>query len=233
MIRTIREGSTKYPWILKSIIGVVAVTFVVGMGWFGYEAARPNAVATIGSYTVSLNEYRRAKQNLYRFYRDQLKNEDITDEQLEQMALQSLIESKTWSLVADQFNLTVSPEDLHNAIVAQKEFQRDGKFDPEYYQRLLQVNRMTPAQYEKQRTVELVRDKARLLVMESTTLTPAELKEVKELAARQAKEGEEPDAATIERAKLQLLILKQQRAIQAFQTAMGAKARIQVDKELL
>ena len=233
MIRIIREGSTKYPWILKTIIVVIAVTFIGGMGWYGYEAARPNSVATIGSYSVSLDEYRRAKQNMYRFYKEQLKQEEIDDEQLKQMALNGLIEGKTWSQLADQLDISITPEDLHNAIVSQQVFQRDGKFDPEYYQRLLQANRMTPNQYEKQRALELKRGRARLIAMEATTLTPAEMEEVKGLAARQAKEGEEPDAATIEQSKQQFLIQKRQRAMQAFQTAMRQKARIVVDKELL
>ena len=80
MIRIIREGSQQYPWILKSIIGVIAITFVGGMGWYGYEAVQPNTVATIGSYTVTLDQYRRAKQRLYRFYRDQLGQEDVDEE---------------------------------------------------------------------------------------------------------------------------------------------------------
>jgi len=233
MIRLIREGSQKYPWILMTIIGVIAVTFVVGMGWYGYEAVQPNTVATVGSYTVSLNEYRRAKKNLYRFYRDQLKREDIKEEQFQQLALNGLIESKTWSVVADHLDLSISPEDLHDSIVAQKEFQRDGKFDPQYYERLLQANRMTPSEFERQQTVELVRGKARLLVVEATTLTPAELKEAQALAARQGKEGEEPDVATLERTKQQFLFQKRQRAMLAFQTAMRAKANIQVVEELL
>lgn len=233
MIRTIREGSQKYPWILKTIIVVIAVTFIGGMGWYGYEAARPNSVATIGSYTVSLDEYRRAKQRLYRFYKDQMKDEKIDDEQLKQMALNGLLEGKTWSMLADQLNISITPEDLHDAIVSQKEFQRDGQFDPEYYQRLLQANRLTPSQYEKLRTLDLIRGRARLVVMEGTTLTPAELQEAKELAARQGKEGAEPEAAAIERTKLQLLFQKRQRAMLALQTAMREKAQIVVDKELL
>ena len=233
MIRTIREGSQKYPWILKTIIVVIAVTFIGGMGWYGYEAARPSSIATIGSYSVSLDEYRRAKQNLYRFYKDQLKDEKIDDEQLKQMALNGLLEAKTWSMLADQLDITITPEDLHDAIVSQKEFQRDGKFDPEFYQKLLQYNRMTPSQFEKQRTLELVRGRARLVVMEGTTLTPAELKEVQELAARQGKEGEEPDAAALERTKLQFLFQKRQRAMLALQTAMRQNAPMTVDKELL
>jgi len=233
MIRLIREGSQNYPWILKGIIGLIAVTFVGGMGWYGYEAARPNSVATIGSYTVSLDEYRRAKNKLYRFYKDQLKQEEVDQEQLKYMALNGLLEGKTWSMFADQLDISITPEDLHNAIVSQKEFQRDGKFDPQFYQRLLQSNRMTPSQYEKQRTLELIQGRARLVAMEATALTPAELEEVKELAARQGKEGEEPEAAALERTKLQFLFQKRQRAMAAFQASMRAKAQVQVDQELL
>ena len=232
MIRTIREGSTKYPWILKSIIIVIAVTFVVGMGWYGYEAARPNSVATIGSYKISLDEYRRAKNNLYRFYKDQLKQE-IDEQQLKLITLNNLLEAKTWSILADRLDISVTPQELHNAIISQPEFQRDGKFDPQFYQRLLQYNRMNPNQYEKQRTRELEQSRARLIAMEGITLTPAELKEVKELAARQGKEGEEPDAAALERTKLQFLFQKKQRGMQAFQVAMRSNAQVQVDKELL
>ena len=232
MIRTIREGSTKYPWILKGIIIVIAVTFVVGMGWYGYEAARPNSVATIGSYKISLDEYRRAKNNLYRFYKDQLKQE-IDEQQLKLITLNNLMEAKTWSILADRMDISVTPQELHNAIISQPEFQRDGKFDPQFYQRLLQYNRMNPNQYEKQRTRELEQSRARLIAMEGIALTPAELEEVKELAARQGKEGEEPDAETLERTKLQFLLQKKQRAMQAFQVAMRSNAQVQVDKELL
>ena len=135
--------------------------------------------------------------------------------------------------MADQLGLSIAPEELTEAIVTQKEFHRDGKFDPQFYERLLKANRMTPHDFEEQRTVELIRDKARLLVMESTTLTPAELKEVNELAARQASEGSEPDAATLERIKLQFLFQKKQRGVQAFQAAMRANANVQIHEELL
>jgi len=48
MIKLIREGSTKYPWLLKIIMLVIAVTFTIGMGWFGYETAQqPNMVAVV------------------------------------------------------------------------------------------------------------------------------------------------------------------------------------------
>lgn len=233
MIRIIREGSTKYPWILKGLILGIAVTFVIGMGWYGYESSQPNAVATVGPYKVSKDEYLRTKQNYYRFYRDQLKQEDIKEETIKQLALEGLITNKSWQVVADELNLAVSPQELHDAIVNQKDFQKDGVFDTQYYQRLLAANRMKPHQYEQQRKNELLAEKARLLVTEATTLTPAEMKEVKDLAARQTLEGAEPDSTTLEQIRMQFLLQKKQRAMQAFQTAFRARGDVTIHEELL
>ena len=208
MIRIIREGSTKYPWILKGLILGIAVTFVIGMGWYGYESSQPNAVATIGPYKVTKEEYLRAKQGYFRFYRDQLKQEDIKEETIKQLALEGLVATKSWQLLADKLNLAVSPQELHDAIVQQKDFQKDGAFDTQYYQRLLAANRMKPHQYEQQRRNELLAEKARLLVAEATTLTPAEMKEVKELAARQTLEGAEADPTVLEQIRMQFVIQK-------------------------
>ncbi len=233
MIRLIREGSSKYPWLLKGIILAIAVTFVVGMGWYGYEASQPNAVATVGPYTVTKQEYLRAKQRLYQFYRDQLNRNDVKDETLQQLAIDGLVTNRSWQVLADKFGLAVSAQELHDAIVNQKDFQKDGVFDPEYYQRLLAANRMKPHEYEKQRRNELLIEKARLLVSEATTLTPAELQEVKDLHARQSLEGAEPDMKMFEQIKMQFVMQKKQRAMQAFQSALRAKGDATIHQELL
>jgi hypothetical protein len=233
MIRLIRESSAKYPWILKGLILGIAVTFVIGMGWYGYEASQPNAVATVGPYKITKEEYLRTKQGYYRFYRDQLKQEDIKEEMINQLAIEGLITTKSWQLLADEFHLAISPQELHDAIVNQKDFQKDGVFDTQYYQRLLAANRMTPHQYEQQRHNELLAEKARLLVAEATTLTPAEMKEVKDLATRQTLEGTEPDPKALEEIRMQFLIQKKQRAMQAFQAALRARGDVTVHEELL
>lgn len=233
MIRIIREGSAKYPWILKGLILGIAVTFVIGMGWYGYESSQPNAVATIGPFKVTKDEYLRTKQGYYRFYRDQLKQEEIKEDTLKQLALEGLITTKSWQLLAEEFNLAVAPQELHDAIVTQKDFQKDGAFDTEYYQRLLAANRMTPHQYEQQRRNELLAEKARLLVAEATTLTPAEMKEVKDLTARQTLEGAEPDPTVLEQIRMQFLMQKKQRAMQAFQAALRARGDVTIHEELL
>jgi hypothetical protein len=230
MIRLIREGS---PWVIKAVILLIAVTFVIGMGWYGYEASQPNAVASVGPYTIDKQEYLRAKQRYYRFYRDQLKQEDVKDETIQQLALDGLITNKSWRVLADEFKLSVSPQELHDAIVNQKDFQKDGVFDPEYYQRLLAANRTKPHEYEEKRREELLIEKARLLVSEATTLTPAELQEVKDLNARQTLEGTEPDLKVFEQIKMQFLLQKKQRAMQAFQATLRVRSDITIHEELL
>jgi len=160
MIRLIREGSAKYPWILIGIIGIIALAFIVTMGWDGFGNSQSNVVASVGPYTVTKQEYLRAKQRYYRFYRDQLKQEDIKDETLQQLAIDSLVTNKSWQVLADEFGLVVSPKELHDAIVNQKDFQKDGVFDAEYYQRLLAANRTKPHDYEQQRRNELLIEKA-------------------------------------------------------------------------
>jgi peptidyl-prolyl cis-trans isomerase D len=230
MIRIIREGS---PWVIKGVILVIAVTFVIGMGWYGYEASQPNAVASVGPYTIDKKEYLQAKQRVYRIYRDQLKQEDVKDETIQQLALNGLITNKSWRLLADEFGLAVSPQELHDAIVNQKDFQKDGVFDTEYYQRLLAANRMKPNEYEKQRRETLLIEKARLLVSEATTLTPAELQEVKDLNARQTLEGAESDPVVFEQIKMQFVLQKKQRAMQAFQAMLRARGDITIHEELL
>ena len=230
MIRLIREGS---PWVIKVVILVIAITFVIGMGWYGYEASQPNAVASVGPYTVDKQEYLRAKQRYYRFYRDQLKQEDVKDETIQQLALDGLVTNKSWRVLADEFGLAVSPQELHDAIVNQKDFQKDGVFDPEYYQRLLAANRTKPHEYEERRREELLIEKARLLVSEATTLTPAELQEVKDLNDRQTLEGAESDPVVFEQIKMQFVLQKKQRAMQAFQAMLRARGDVTIHEELL
>ncbi|MGE0474449.1 MAG: SurA N-terminal domain-containing protein [Nitrospirales bacterium] len=233
MIRTIRESSDKYPWLIKGIMIVIAVTFVIGMGWWGFEANQSNAVATVGDYKVTREELIQAKQRYHRFYKEQLKQEDVKEDTIRQLALEGLITNKAWQNLADELDLAVSAQELHDAIVNQKDFQKDGNFDPQYYQRLLANNRWTPHQYESLRKGELMAEKARLLVAEATTLTPAEMKEVTELASRQTKEGEEVDQDMLEQIRMQFLMQKKQRALQAFQTALRAQDNISVNPGLM
>ena len=41
MLKLMREASHSYPWLLKSIMGVIALAFVITMGWWGFGETDP------------------------------------------------------------------------------------------------------------------------------------------------------------------------------------------------
>lgn len=233
MIKLIREGSRKYPWILKSIIGVIALVFVMTMGWWGFEGSQPRAVASIGPFEVSRDEFRRAYTSTYRFYRQNAKDQPVEDDMIKQFVLEGLVEAKLWRLAAQDMEVHVAPEELRKDIVNRPDFQREDSFDPDLYQRVLAANRLTPRVYEDQRRAELMSQKARFLVLESVSLTPEEIAEAEALAKRQASDAEKSMAEALAQVKEDLLFQKQQRALSAFKSSMKAKAPIEINREFL
>ncbi len=236
MIKLIREGSTKYPWLLKIIMLVIAVTFTIGMGWFGYETAQqPNVVAVVGAYQVELEEFRRAYNRLDDFYRNQPQQEAPDSKELKQTAINSLVNRKLWLVAADDLNLDVHQDELRDAIMKRDEFQKDGAFDPETYHRLLSLNRISPGKFEEGLAKDLRIQKVQSLVQDVATLNPVEEELVKELAAGQTAglEDEEEIEKINDRIRLQLLIQKKQQALAAFQQALRASAAVEIRQEYL
>lgn len=233
MIKLLRESNLRYPWLLKTVMAVIALTFIVGMGWWGYGESQTDTVATVGPLKVSRDEYLRRYKNLYEVAKKQKLPDAIKDEVLKEMAVEQMAEEKLWRLVADELGLTLSPEELSAAITRIKEFQTNGKFDPELYKRLLAFNRMTPAQFEAEYATRLLGDKAITIVMDSVALSPAEIEEAKALMARPSSGDQSASSAAKDRILQDMLFQKQQRAVTAFREAMRAKVNVQIKKELL
>ncbi|MBA2252795.1 MAG: SurA N-terminal domain-containing protein, partial [Nitrospirales bacterium] len=234
MIKLMREGARKYPWLLKSIMGGLAIAFVVGMGWWGFTDSQSNGIASVGDLPISREEYRRAYENTYRYYKDNVQG-DFKEETLKQFVLDGLIHSKLWTLAAKDMGVTVSPAELRDDIVRRPDFQKNGQFDPDLYRRLLAANRLTPALFESMHATELLREKARMIVRDSVALTPAEIAEAQTLLARQkqTESSGQPAQTANERLLQDFLFQKQQRALMAYQEALKVKVPIQVHKEML
>lgn len=235
MIKLMRESVQKHPWLLKSIMGILAVAFVITMGWWGFSGNTSNVIASVGPLTITRNEYARAYENAYRFYKANAHGE-LQEETLKQLVLEGLIENKLWALVAEEMGLTVSAEELRQDILHREAFQRNGKFDPDLYRRVLTATRLTPALFESQRTLELLKNKAMMVVQDSVALTPAEIAEAQSLMARQpagANSGKVTSDAAKERILQDLLFQKQQRALMAYNESIKASVPVKIRHELL
>lgn len=233
MIKLLREGNARFPWALKGVMIVIALTFIVGMGWWGYGESQSDIVATVGPLKVSRDEFMRRYKNLYEFSKKQKMPDAIKDEVLKEMAVEQMAEEKLWRLAADEMGLTLSPEELHMAITRITDFHTNGKFDPELYKRLLAFNHLTPAQFEAEYGARLLGDKAVAVVFDSVALTPAEIEEAKTLMARPSTPDSPGGPSAKDRILQDMLFQKRQRAVMAFREAMRAKVNVQIKKELL
>jgi len=232
MIKLMREGAHKYPWLLKSLMGILAIAFVITMGWWGFGEQQTDAVASVGNLNVTRDEYRRAYENTYRFYKEKVQG-DFKEEALKQFVVDGLVENKLWILAAKEMGLTVTADELRDDIVQRDDFRRNGKFDPELYRRVLAANRLTPSLFESLHANELLGDKARTVVRDSVALTPAEIVEAQALMARLTPAGSKSGNSANERILQDVLLQKQQRALAAYKESMKATVPIQIHKELL
>lgn len=233
MIKLLREGNYRYPWLLKGAMAAIAITFIVGMGWWGYGEAQSDAVATVGPLKVSRDEFTRRHKNIYEFSKKQKLPDTFKEEVLKEIAVEQIVEEKLWRLAAEEMNLAVSAADLRDAIMQIRDFQTNGQFDPELYKRLLAFNKLTPAQFEAEYSSRLLGDKAMTVILDAVALTPAELAEAKALMARPSSSEPVAGLSANDRILQDMLVQKQQRALVAFKDAMRTKVQVTIRKEIL
>lgn len=232
MIKVMRNASHNHPWLLKSIMGILAIAFVITMGWWGFGEQTGSAVASVGDLTVSRDEFRRAYENMYRFYKEKVPGE-FKDETIKQFVIEQLVDNRLWLIAAKDMGVTVSDADLREMIVQIPDFHKNGAFDPESYKRLLAANHLTPAIFEAAQSKEILGNKARMIVRDSVALTPSEIAEGQALMTR-PQDSDPAKAATAKDRVLQdMLFQKQQRALVAYQESLKAKVPVKIHRELL
>jgi hypothetical protein len=234
MLKMIREGALERPWLYRTVMVLIAVVFIVTMGWWGFEQNKDDNIITVGNDQVSREEYQRTLQNMSRQYKEFIPRE-LSEDQLKQMVVEQLIASRLWAQAAKDMGIVVTPAEVRDAISALPEFQKNGKFDPDQYKRLLASARWTPAMFETAYRADLMREKARTLVRESVAPKADELGGALAALASLLMPSMpmEPSASPQERALQVVHYQKQQQAVRAYQEALKTRAQVSVRRELL
>jgi peptidyl-prolyl cis-trans isomerase D len=164
-------------WLIKVVLGVIVVVFVFwGVG--SYREQRRNRVAVVNGATISVEAYRSAYNQLMEQYRKQFGN--VLDEKLlktldlKRQALNQLVNRRLVLQEAERIDLRVTKEELVRAIQTMAAFQLNGRFDPRRYQRMLSLNRMTPAMFEESMQEELLAQKMQGLILGSIKVSDSE-----------------------------------------------------------
>jgi hypothetical protein len=171
MLKMMRKHA-KYFYILFFI---VILTFVFwGIGTVDKTGGR-GIVAEVGKYNITTENYWRNYENVYRFYREIYK--DKFDEEMEkkmnlkEKVLNSMIDENVLLIAAADEGITVGDEELHEAIIHEPAFMRNGVFDKNIYINRLRLNRITVEEYENSKRRELTLNKMKRLIWLSVDVT--------------------------------------------------------------
>lgn len=161
MLDYIRSNAQSFG--VKVAFGVIILVFVFwGVGSFN-DRDSINVVAMVNGDPILAQQfeqaYRNAEESVLR------NNPGITREQLKarhlgREVLRDLIQQTLLTQEAARAGIGVTPLELRRAVGEIKVFQdAQGRFDPEAYTRVLAAQRISPAQYEKDMSDQLLREK--------------------------------------------------------------------------
>ncbi len=199
MLKVMRHHA-KYFYVLFFI---VILSFVFwGVGTVD-KSDKGNVVAEVGKYKITGEEYWRTYDRMFNFYRDMYK--DKFDEEMQKKlrlkegVLYSLVDNRVLLIAAKENGITVTDDELNEAIKNEPAFMKNGSFDSEVYQNRLRLMRLTPEAYEAARRQELTLAKMRRLIELAASVPSSE--ELAKVSASDEQSTKALQDAMIENAK--------------------------------
>lgn len=123
-----------------SLIGAVAFIGLIYFQWGrGGLSSSPNEIASINGQSIYLQDIKPLYESIKERYKDQIndKNSQMIEKQIMYDALRVLMQKHLILQQAEKAKVTVSDDQIMQAVISQKEFQtEDGKFNPGLYARI-------------------------------------------------------------------------------------------------
>ena len=234
MLKLLRKGAIENVWFYRVIMIVISMAFVITMGWWGFKGSSVQpVVARVGGVPITLEQYQQAYDGMHRFYRDLFKekfNEDLVKQlDLKKTVVHNLVEKQLWLLAARRIGLEVTDRELSDFILRQQAFQREGRFDPEVYRRVLALNHYAPEVFERQQRDDLAVEKIKSLLKASVTVTGIELQELQ----TQPNSPQEASPPANPEQLQGLLLRKQQMVLETYLNSLKAQTPISIDERML
>ncbi len=146
-------------WI--STIAFVGAGFV---GWGSYDyGSMGGGIAKVGKIEITKEEYSSAYRNIYNYYSKmtggKLDEQTAKSLNLENIALQTLVNQALLQNFANELELRVSDEEVAAKLASIEPFQKNGKFDKDTYILTLKNIGMSPKEFEEGLKKELLIEK--------------------------------------------------------------------------
>lgn len=152
-------------WLAKAILAIITVPFALfGIDSYLNQAGGNVAVATVAGDKISVQEFNNSIENV----RNRLQSEGqkvdaalLDSPVLKQSVLDGLITRRLVTKEVQHAHFMISDEQLNQHILGMPEFQENGKFSEDLYQKTLQQNKLTAAKFENGIRSDMVTQQAR------------------------------------------------------------------------
>ena len=163
MLNAIRQHTQ--GWLAKVILALITIPFALfGIDSYLNDAGSNVAVAKVNGDKISIQEYSNAIDNV----RNRLQSEGqkvdtamLESAELKQSVLDGLITRRLVNAEIHNANFKISDEQLSQHILGMPEFQENGQFSEDLYQKTLAQNKLTATKFENDRRSELLTQQAR------------------------------------------------------------------------
>ena len=163
MLDLIRQRAQS--WVVRIIFGIIILVFVLYFGTGTMRrAGKSNAVAYVGEHAISAQEFDAAAKRAYESLRRQnpdMSREDMKRIHFREQVLNQMINSVLLEQEAARLGLSVSPDEVRNAIAGVPAFQADKQFSAERYRAVLGQAQTSPAEFEADMARQILVDKIR------------------------------------------------------------------------
>lgn len=181
MLKVFRDNLKYLSWVLWLVIFVFILFVFVDFGGTVQRGSLPTeAAATVGGLEISYREFEQSYRETEDAYR-QAFGGDFDRERAAQLGLprqvlDQLVNQRILLLEAGRMGLTVSPNEVQEALVEMPALQQDGRFiGRDAYERLLRANRLSPDQFHESLRRDLLIDKVRAVLARSVYVSPEEI----------------------------------------------------------
>jgi peptidyl-prolyl cis-trans isomerase D len=152
-------------WLAKAILAIITIPFALfGIDSYLNQAGGNVAVATVAGDKISVQEFSNSIENV----RNRLQSEGqkvdpalLDSPQLKQSVLDGLITRRLVNKEVLREHFKISDDQLNQHILSMPEFQENGKFSEDLYQKTLQQNKLTAAKFEGSIRSDMVTQQAR------------------------------------------------------------------------
>lgn len=173
----------------KIILALILVPFALfGIDSYLNQAGNNLSIAKVNGYKIALPEYNRAIENVRNRIMSEGKKVDpamFDSFEFKESVIDGLITKQLLNHDIKKSRFRITDQQLSQYIIGMPEFQKDGKFSQEIYDKVLQNNQLTPKKFEESIRNDLLIQQVRDGLQKLTFIPPNNLAETLKATSQQ------------------------------------------------